>query len=59
MIMNKKIYFAGSIRGGRVDAGLWRIRLNRQVNYNLPDVMAGHGDGIECYRHIYSQFGLK
>lgn len=60
--MNKKIYFAGSIRGGRVDADLYRriIQFVQQTDTVLTEHVGSsslilHEQGRERDAHIYDQ----
>ncbi len=60
--MKKKIYFAGSIRGGRVDADLYRriIQFMQQTDTVLTEHVGSsnlilHEQGRERDAHIYDQ----
>ncbi len=60
--MNKKIYFAGSIRGGRVDADLYRriIQFMQQTDTVLTEHVGSSNlilneQGRERDAHIYDQ----
>ena len=60
--MNKKIYFAGSIRGGRVDADLYRriIQFMQQTDTVLTEHVGSSNlilneQGRETDAHIYDQ----